>query len=107
MRVKPSAFLIMAVGLALSLGSCSSEPDNTEAIARGQRLHEETAGGVGCASCHGMTARGEGLAPDIRGVTSAEILDGIRNTEDMRDIALTMDDINNLAAYFASSRKRH
>ena len=106
MRMRRSAFSIMVVGLALTLGACSSEPDNSEEIARGRLLHEETAGGVGCASCHGMNARGEGLAPDIRGVTSAEIIDSIKNTEDMRDIALTMADINNLVAYFTFLKEK-
>ncbi|MBU1176357.1 MAG: cytochrome c [Alphaproteobacteria bacterium] len=106
MGMRQEAFGVFVVGSALILAACSSQPDNSREVAAGQRLHEETAGGVGCASCHGMNARGEGLAPDIRGVTADQIIDSLKNTEDMREIALTKADINDIVAFLAMLKEK-
>lgn len=46
-------------------------------LAQGKILYEKTAGGVGCASCHGIDGKGAGTsgtgAPDIRGASEAKV----------------------------------
>ena len=109
MKTIHAAFIAVgAFFLLLTLISLWPGEDTASAkdIAAGRLLHEETAGGVGCASCHGMNAKGEGLAPDIRGVDAGQIMDGLKNTEDMREIALSKNQINQLVAYFASLKPR-
>ena len=48
-----------------------------DALARGRLIFEKTAGGVGCAYCHGRDGKGEGVAglgaPDIRGAPEAKV----------------------------------
>ena len=92
------AIALVACALVFWPGTDGNEAE----IAAGRLLHEETAGGVGCASCHGMTARGEGLAPDIRGADVARITDSLKNTGDMAELAMTPHEIEQLAAYFQS-----
>jgi mono/diheme cytochrome c family protein len=45
-------------------------------MALGKTIFEKTAGGVGCAYCHGLGGKGDGVAelgaPDIRGKTEAQ-----------------------------------
>ena len=106
MNKRPRFVGIFIAGLALALAACSFQPDNSKEIAAGQLLHEKTAGGVGCASCHGMNARGEGLAPDIRGVTADQIIDALKNTGDMREIAISKNDINNLVLFLAFLKEK-
>jgi mono/diheme cytochrome c family protein len=56
----------------------------------GRAIFEKTAGGVGCASCHGMNARGGGPlnAPDIRGANEARIRSALTGVVVMSRITL-------------------
>lgn len=49
---------------------------NSDPLAKGKAIFEKTAGGVGCASCHGLDGKG-GLpgvgAPDIRGASEERV----------------------------------
>lgn len=55
-------------------GSSQSDP-----LALGKLVFEKTAGGVGCAYCHGLDGKGGGIstpggeAPDIRGAKEAQL----------------------------------
>jgi DNA-binding beta-propeller fold protein YncE len=62
---------------------------------RGRIIFEQTAGGVGCASCHGMDARGRAAlsTPDIRGAGEDRIRPALAAVELMRTIQLTDDEI--------------
>lgn len=44
-------------------------------LAKGKLLFEKTAGGVGCASCHGLNGKGTTTvgAPDVRGSSEARV----------------------------------
>ena len=64
----------------------------------GKLIFEETAGGVGCQSCHGMDASGE-TAPDIRGQDARTILEQLRGNENMQFIRLKKKEIDQVAAY--------
>ena len=64
----------------------------------GKVIFEETAGGVGCAACHGMDAKGD-IGPDIRGRDSVAILGEIQTNEDMQFIELTREEVDSVAVY--------
>lgn len=64
----------------------------------GQVIFEETAGGVGCQTCHGMDARGD-HGPDIRGRSAADIREALGRVEDMEFIELTKDEIEQVSIY--------
>lgn len=54
-----------------SAGSSTNDP-----LAKGKLVFEKTAGGVGCASCHGLDGKGNlpGVgAPDIRGASEDRV----------------------------------
>ncbi len=101
MRFIHFAFIAILAGLGIMalVTALPSDSPSPADIAAGKRLHEETAGGVGCASCHGMNAKGEGLAPDIRGADVVRITDSLKNTGDMADLALSPAQIKQLAVY--------
>lgn len=72
-----------------------------ELLAQGQLLFEKTAGGVGCASCHGMDARGnESIgAPDIQGRTTAQIRTALSGVQMMSTVKVKPDEIKAIEAY--------
>jgi mono/diheme cytochrome c family protein len=66
--------------------------------AAGKVIFEETAGGVGCAACHGMDATGD-IGPNIRGQDSVAVLQALSANEDMQFIELSKDEVDQVAAY--------
>lgn len=66
--------------------------------AAGKEIFETTAGGVGCASCHGDGAVGD-VGPDIRGKDALAILAQLETNEAMGFIELTPEDVDKVAAY--------
>ena len=63
-----------------------------------------TAGGVGCASCHGANAEGKsGLGPNIRGKSEAQIVNALTTVKLMAFLQypdkLTPADVHAVAAY--------
>lgn len=66
----------------------------------GRKIFEETAGGVGCASCHGTTAEGD-IGPDIRGRNSTDILEQLRVNDQMKFINLTQEEVDQVSAYLS------
>jgi mono/diheme cytochrome c family protein len=58
---------------------------------RGKVLFEQTAGGVGCASCHGMDGAGDTnlSTPDIRGADEARVRTALAGVSFMSGIRLT------------------
>lgn len=67
------------MGVVLLLGVAFGQDDD---LAAGERIYRETAGGVGCAYCHGLDGRGRGTAgvdaPDIVGAQTAAIRSSLR-----------------------------
>jgi cytochrome c553 len=63
--------------------------------ARGKIIFEQTAGGVGCAACHGMDGKGRAAlsTPDIRGAGEDRIRPALAAVTLMRNIMLTDDEI--------------
>lgn len=70
-------------------------------LAKGKLIFEKTAGGVGCASCHGLNAKGTTTigAPNIRGKTEAEVRQALVGVAMMRIVKLTDDEIAAVVAY--------
>ena len=63
--------------------------------ARGRVLVEQTAGGVGCAACHGMDGKGRAAlsTPDIRGAGQDRVRAALAAVTLMKNIMLTDDEI--------------
>ena len=63
--------------------------------ALGRIIFEETAGGVGCAYCHGMDGTGNQVlgGPDIRGETSERVRGALTDVDFMSEIRLNDDEI--------------
>lgn len=72
-----------------------------EQIAAGKLLFERTAGGVGCALCHGLDGKGDPAyaAPSNRGATADQILDAIDTRPQMAFLKLSNDEVQAVAAY--------
>ena len=78
-------------------------PSDEELIAQGKEIFEKTAGGVGCALCHGLDARGDPSqgAPDNRGASADTIFAALASRPQMSFITLTNDEVDAVAAYLA------
>ena len=73
-------------------------------LARGKSLYEETAGGLGCAYCHGLSGRGDGSADvnaaNIRGLGEPQIRAALGGGVAMMGfIELSDDEITAVAVY--------
>lgn len=75
--------------------------DQTEIINQGKILFETTAGGVGCALCHGLDGMGkpELATPQNRGATADMIWDAIETRAQMTFLVLSNDEVRAIAAY--------
>ncbi len=78
-----------------------SEPSSEEQIAQGKLLFEKTAGGVGCALCHGMDAMGDPAqgAPSNLGADWESIEQALYDRPQMSFISLSRDEVKAIAAY--------
>lgn len=88
-------------------GDASGTTTTTEAsgedqalLALGKNIFEVTAGGVGCASCHGFDAQGTADGPNIIGSSKAAISGAIGGgVIDMNDIKLTTEELEAVYRY--------
>ena len=85
---------------ALAVPVLAQAPELTADEAAGKVIFEETAGGVGCASCHGMKAQGD-IGPAIAGQTVENIQLQMETNENMGFIELTEDELKQVEAYLA------
>ncbi len=86
---------LLAVGVAFS----DSEP-NGDLIAQGRMIFEETAGGVGCAACHGHFGMGDlQVGPNNRGASEERIRKGFATRDQMAFLRLTEEEIRAVAAF--------
>ena len=84
--------------------NCSSTPPPAVAgtpLAQGSDIFERTAGGVGCAFCHGMDATGDETlgAPDIRGASEDRVRAALVGVVMMSEIELTDAEIAAVVAH--------
>ncbi|MBI4313143.1 MAG: cytochrome c [Chloroflexi bacterium] len=83
-------------------------PSGDAVLERGKLIFDKTAGGIGCAACHGLDGKGNGPAkvnaPDIRSKTEADVRAAVAGGVPMMQaiIKLTDDEFAAVAAYIAS-----
>ena len=77
----------------------ATQPANSAAsdpLAKGKLLFDNTAGGVGCAACHGLDAKGNGPAgvnaPTIRGKNEGDVRAAIAGGVPMMTTIITLND---------------
>lgn len=71
--------------------------------AAGKVIFEESAGGVGCASCHGDTGAGDiGIGPNIVNADAVLVFEQLQTNPAMTFIELTEDEVNQVSAYLRS-----
>ncbi len=89
---------------AAATSTTTSGSDDAALIAEGEQIFLKTAGGVGCAYCHGVDAMGnpEFAAPDIRGKTYDLVADALITRAQMSFISLTDHEIRAVAAYLGT-----
>jgi len=68
-------------------------------LALGREVYEVTAGGVGCASCHGSQGEGSAVAPRIAGRSKAVIEGALGWVAEMADIELTPQELDAVSRY--------
>ena len=78
------------------------------ALALGRTIFEKTAGGVGCAACHGMNARGgaQSNAPDIRGADEMRVRAALAGVAVMSRITLNDAEIAAVVAHLQELNKQ-
>lgn len=93
-----------ATSAAVPSGGAAS-PAADAGLARGKEIFEKTAGGVGCAFCHGMDGKGNGPAgvgaPANRGADETKVRAALDTVELMSSVKLTDEEIKAVVAYLA------
>jgi DNA-binding beta-propeller fold protein YncE/mono/diheme cytochrome c family protein len=82
-------------GVPAGLPAATATGTGASLEAQGRDIFERTAGGTGCAACHGMDGKGRAAlsTPDIRGADENRIRNALAAVELMRNIKLTDDEI--------------
>ena len=77
-------------------------------LALGRTIFEKTAGGIGCAACHGMNARGGAQlgAPDIRGANEERVRAALAGVAVMSRITLNDTEIAAVVAHLQELNKQ-
>ena len=93
--------LLAVQSIFLACGSSGvATPAPASFIKRGEEIFQRSAGGVGCASCHGIDARGvDASAPEILGRPPKAIKRALATVSRMDFISLSDDDVEAVAAY--------
>ena len=94
-----------AASTALSAAAPGAGVAASDELARGREIFTKTAGGVGCAFCHGADGKGNGPsgvgAPPNRGLDEERVRTALKNVEMMRIVKLNDDEIKAVVAYLA------
>ena len=101
---KQPAILVPTATVAPAPATSSTSPPRSDLLAQGKLVFEKTAGGVGCAFCHGLDGKGGGIsglgAPDIRGAKEAKVRGAlIGGVPLMSFIKLSDEEITAVVAY--------
>jgi len=86
----------------------AAAPAAASPLALGREIFEKTAGGVGCAFCHGMAGRGGAQfnAPDIRGADEMRLRSALAGVAVMSRITLTDAQIAAVVAHLQELNKQ-
>ena len=81
--------------------AAAAAPSGGDRLVQGRTIYEKTAGGVGCAFCHGVNGRGvvQLNAPDIRGADEARVRAALTGVAVMNRITLNDAEIAAVAAH--------
>lgn len=97
-----AAVLIVAGALAGLGVPVAAEPEPNELAAAGRVVFEKTAGGIGCAACHGRFGMGDlTTAPNIRGANETRLRNALGGVGAMRFLALTPEQVKAVQAFLA------
>ncbi len=93
--------MLASVWTILPVAAGGNPGQNLAGTGKGKVIFEKTAGGVGCAFCHGPDGKGksEFAAPDIQGKTASDILSALQTRPQMRFINLSDDEVRAVAEY--------
>ncbi|MBC7157330.1 MAG: cytochrome c [Rhodobacteraceae bacterium] len=98
----PSKFLTSAAAVAVlaafAVPALAQEATLDPAAEAGKLIFEKTAGGVGCAMCHGPTAEGD-IGPAIQGADPAMIRGQLDTNDQMAFISLSDEEIEQVSTY--------
>ena len=90
---------------ATSEATAAGGASDDDQLALGREIFNKTAGGVGCAYCHGADGKGDGPsmlgAPPNRGATEDMVQNALASFPDMSFIKLTNDEIKAVVVYLA------
>jgi mono/diheme cytochrome c family protein len=86
----------------------AAAPAGGNVVALGRTIFEKTAGGVGCAACHGMDAKGgaESKAPDIRGADEMRVRAALAGVTVMSRIMLNDAEIAAVVSHLQELNKQ-
>lgn len=87
-----------AVLAAFAVPALAQDAPLDPQAAAGKEIFEKSAGGVGCAMCHGMDANGD-IGPGIRGADPALIMEQLSSNEQMTFISLSDEEVQQVADY--------
>jgi len=90
---------VRLVGVAALIARLSALPgfaQDNALVEEGREIFEETAGGVGCAMCHGPTAEGD-IGPAIQGADPAMIRGQLDTNDQMAFISLSDEEIEQVS----------
>ncbi|TAK74867.1 MAG: cytochrome c [Dehalococcoidia bacterium] len=102
-----AALSVAPGGAAAASAPVPSDPAAATAadavLVRGKEIFEKTAGGVGCAACHGMDGKGSSCigAPANRGADEEQVRKALATVGMMSIVKLTDDEIKAVVAYLA------
>ncbi len=103
-EVKPIAAMPETTAPATETPVASPEAnhDSDNFLELGREIFDETAGGVGCASCHGLDGQGGGAGPNILGIGEFQVREAIRGgVPAMSFIKLNEEEVLAVASYLA------
>jgi mono/diheme cytochrome c family protein len=92
----PSAVKPIAATVSGATNGSSGDP-----VKLGETLFQRTAGGIGCAGCHGADASGK-VGPNIIGSSSVQIKTALQTVTAMSFLKLADSDIDAVSAYLSS-----
>ena len=92
----PSAVKPIAATVSGATNGSSGDP-----VKMGETLFQRTAGGIGCAGCHGADASGK-VGPNIIGSSSVQIKTALQTVTAMSFLKLADSDIDAVSAYLNS-----
>lgn len=95
-----TALYVLTILAVTDLASRTASAQDADLLERGKIIFMETAGDIGCKTCHGDDGTGI-LGPDIREMKIENIKGALRAVADMEFIELTDDEIEAVAAYVA------